>query len=202
MEANMALSLRSLIPSSGNGGGTQASPHVFGSLHREIDRLFDDFTRGGLNPLGQAGQVKLVPSIDVTEDDQVIEATVELPGLERDDVEISIDDDFLTVRGEKKVERTDEDQKKRIHVTERAYGVFYRALQLPPGVDPSAIRASMANGVLKITIPKPKKSQPKRVEVQEGTGKQAQASTGKPAQGASAGAQAKSGQQPAQKAQN
>ena len=55
-------------------------------------------------------------------------------------------------------------------------------------------RASMANGVLKITIPKPKKSQPKRVEVQEGTGKQAQ--------GASASAQAKSGQQPAQKAQN
>src|SRR5258705_6890843 len=141
MEANMALSLRSLIPSSGNGGGTQASQqaHVFGSLHREIDRLFDDFTRGGLNPLGQAGQVNLVPSIDVTEDDQVIEATVELPGLERDDVEISIDDDFLTVRGEKKVERTDEDRKKRVHVPERAYGVFYRALQLPPGVDPSAI---------------------------------------------------------------
>jgi HSP20 family protein len=139
-------------------------------LHREIDRLFDDLTRGGFGTLPSPAQTNLMPSIDVTETDKEIEITAELPGLERKDVDISIEDDLLTIRGEKKVETKQEDQggkDKNYHVSERSYGMFYRVIQLPPGVDPSSIQAVMSKGVLKLTIPKPAKAEPKKIEVKE-----------------------------------
>ena len=120
------MNLKSLVPF-GNGGTRAAPPaNVFGTLHREIDRLFDDFTRGGLG-FGPQGQTNLMPSIDVTETDKQIEIAAELPGLERKDVEISLEDDLLTIRGEKKIEtKKEEDKDKNYHVSERSYGVFYR----------------------------------------------------------------------------
>jgi HSP20 family protein len=159
------MHLRSLIPSGNGGTRTISAANPFGFLHREIDRLFDDFTRG-LDGSGQ-GQVNLVPSIDVSETDKAIAITAEMPGLERKDVEISVEDDVLTIRGEKKVESEQDDKNKNYHLSERSYGVFYRVLQLPPGVDPSKIEASMSNGVLKITIPKPARSEPKKIEVKD-----------------------------------
>jgi HSP20 family protein len=103
----------------------------------------------------------------VTETEKEIVITAEMPGLERKDVEISVEDDVLTIRGEKKVESEQDDKNKNYHLTERSYGVFYRVLQLPPGVDPSKIQATMSNGVLKITIPKPARSEAKKIEVKE-----------------------------------
>ena len=131
------MNLRSLIPSGNGGTRTNPSGNPFGFLHREIDRLFEDFTRG-IDAGGQA-QVNLIPSIDVTEMEKEIVITAEMPGLERKDVEISVEDDVLTIRGEKKVESEQDDKNKNYHLTERSYGVFYRVLQLPPGVDPSKI---------------------------------------------------------------
>ncbi len=171
------MNLRALMPfGSGNGGGgnggpqmqarTQAPANVFSSLHREIDRLFEDLTRSTLGEFGQA-QVNLVPSIDVAETDKEIVITAEMPGLERKDIDISLDDDVLTIRGEKKVETKQDDKDKNYHVAERAYGVFFRAIQLPPGVNPASIKATMSNGVLKVTIPRPAKSEPKKIEVKE-----------------------------------
>jgi HSP20 family protein len=169
------MNLRSLVPF-GN-VGTRANPpaNPFGSLQREIDRLFEDFTRG-MDVLGQA-QVNLVPSMDVVENDKEIVITAEMPGLERKDVEISLEDDVLIIRGEKKVESEQGDKNtqadksgnggKNYHLSERSYGVFYRVLQMPSGVDPSKIRATMSNGVLKVTIPKPARSQAKKIEVKE-----------------------------------
>ena len=78
---------------------------------------------------------------------------------------ISIDDDTLTIRGEKKIEENQKD--KNVQLSERSYGVFLRVLQLPPGIDPSSVQATMSNGVLKIAIPKPAKSEPKKIEVKE-----------------------------------
>jgi HSP20 family protein len=131
---------------------------LFG-LHREIDRLFNEFAqRMGLN----STFTNIVPSIDVCETDKV---SAEMPGLERKDVEISIEDDTLTIRGEKKVEEERKD--KNVQLRERSYCVFYRVLRLPPGVDPSNVQATMSNGVLKLTIPKPAKSEPKKIEVKE-----------------------------------
>ena len=109
------MHLRSLIPSGNGGTRTISAANPFGFLHREIDRLFDDFTRG--LDVGGQGQVNLVPSIDVSETDKAIAITAEMPGLERKDVEISVEDDVLTIRGEKKVESEQDDKNKNYHLS-------------------------------------------------------------------------------------
>ncbi|HEU0147940.1 MAG TPA: Hsp20/alpha crystallin family protein [Bradyrhizobium sp.] len=153
------MSLRSLVPFRESGALMRPDFGLFG-LHREIDRLFSEFAQGA----GQDG-AQLVPKIDISETDKTIEVSAEMPGLERKDVDISIDEDTLTVRGEKKVEENNKD--KNVQHSERSYGVFLRVLQLPPGVDPSSVQATMSNGILKITIPKPAKPEPKKIEVKE-----------------------------------
>ena len=140
---------------------------LFG-LHREIDRLFSDFAQG-IGPNGTPANI--IPNIEITESDKTIEVNAEMPGLERKDVEISIEDDTLTIRGEKKVEENQKD--KNVQHSERVYGVFMRVLQLPSGIDPSSVQATMSNGVLKITIPKPAKPEPKKIEVKEASEGQA-----------------------------
>jgi HSP20 family protein len=136
----------------------------FGSLHREIDRLFKEFARGG-SPGGAPAVTHLVPSIDIVETENNIQISAEMPGLERKDIDISVDGNMLTIRGEKKVEEQQKD--KNVQVSERMYGVFLRVLELPPGVDASQIQATMSNGVLKITIPKPSRNDPKKIEIKE-----------------------------------
>jgi HSP20 family protein len=152
------MRLRSLVPSRESGALMPPGFGLFG-LHREIDRLFSEFAQGA----GPGGQI--IPNIEISETDKAIEVTAEMPGLERKDVEISIDDDTLTIRGEKKVEESQKD--KNVQLSERSYGVFMRVLQLPSGIDPSSVQATMSNGILKIVIPKPAKSEPKKIEVKE-----------------------------------
>jgi HSP20 family protein len=167
------MDLRSLVPFRGQGAMMRPELGLFGSLQREVDRLFDDFTRGISTTNG--GNM-LLPTIDVSETDKEIEVTVDLPGLERKDVEISLENDVLTIRGEKKIESKSEDKdgkddkdgkQKTYHVSERSYGVFYRVIQLPPGIDPAKVQATMSKGVLKVTIPKPARSTAAKIEVKE-----------------------------------
>ena len=153
------MRLRSLVPFREAGALMRPDFGLFG-LHREIDRLFSEFAQG-TGPNG----ANIVPNIEISETDKAIEVSAEMPGLERKDVDISIEDDTLTIRGEKKVEESQKD--KNVQLSERCYGVFYRVLQLPPGIDPSSIQATMSNGILKVTIPKPAKSEPKKIEVKE-----------------------------------
>jgi HSP20 family protein len=153
------MRLRSLVPFREAGALMRPDFGLFG-LHREIDRLFSEFAQG-MGPNG----ANIVPNIEISETDKTIEVSAEMPGLERKDVDISIEDDTLTIRGEKKVEESQKD--KNVQLSERCYGIFYRVLQLPPGIDPSSIQATMSNGILKVTIPKPAKSEPKKIEVKE-----------------------------------
>ena len=101
--------------------------------------------------------------MDVTETDKEIEITAELPGLEEKDVQINVADNLLTVRGEKKAEK--EEQDKNYRLIERSYGSFQRTLELPDGCNADAIKASIAKGVLKVTVPKPAPAQAKKIEV-------------------------------------
>ena len=159
------MNLRSLAPFSGSSNAARPEIGFFGTLQREVDRLFDEFSRD-LAPLQQVAN-NLVPRIDVAETDDAIEVSAELPGLERGDVDITLDDNVLTIRAEKIQETEDRDRNYR--VTECAYGVFYRTIDLPPGVDPSSIEATMSNGVLKIRIPKPSHACAKKIEVKQGS---------------------------------
>jgi len=155
------MNLKSMLPV-GREHGFASSVSPFVSLQREIDRLFDDFSRG-LPALGGNGAAKLLPSMDVTETDKEIEITAELPGLEEKDVQINVADNLLTIRGEKKAEKEEKDKNYRL--VERSYGAFERSLQLPEGVNADAIKATIAKGVLKVTVPKPAPAQAKKVEV-------------------------------------
>jgi HSP20 family protein len=107
-----------------------------------------------------------MPATDVVETDKEIEITAELPGLEEKDVQIDLADNVLTIRGEKKAEKEEKD--KNYRMVERSYGSFYRSLELPAGVDANAVKATITNGVLKVTVPKPQPSQAKKIEVKSG----------------------------------
>jgi HSP20 family protein len=157
------MSLKSLIPV-GRQRGVARADNPFISLQQEIDQLFDDFTRGfpSLGTFG-GGMNKMLPTMDVSETDKEIEITAELPGLEEKDVQINVADDILTIRGEKKAEKEEKD--KNYHLVERSYGSFERSLALPEGVNADAIKANIAKGVLKVTVPKPAPAQVKKVEV-------------------------------------
>ena len=161
------MNLKSLLPISRTRSvARQENPFL--SLQREVDRLFEDFTRGFPSfptfPAFQTrGAADLIPSMDVTETDKEIEITAELPGLEEKDVQINLSDNLLTIRGEKKAEK--EQKEKDYRLVERSYGSFSRTLEAPEGVDPNGIKATSAKGVLKVTVPKPAPAQVKKIDV-------------------------------------
>ena len=157
------MNLKSLIPV-GRQRGVARADNPFVSLQNEIDRLFDDFTRGFPSlSMGNGGMTAMVPTMDVAETDKEIEITAELPGLEEKDVQINVADNILTIRGEKKAEKEQKD--KNYRMVERSYGAFERSLELPEGVNADAIKASIDKGVLKVTVPKPAPAQVKKIEV-------------------------------------
>lgn len=155
------MSLKSLIPVGRERDVARRDFNPFVSLQREIERLFEDFTRGF--PTVSGSGEALMPSMDVSETDKEIKITAELPGLEEKDVQINFADGVLTIRGEKKAEREEKDKNYRL--LERTYGSFERSLELPDGVDPEAIKASIAKGVLTVMVPKPAPTQAKNIEV-------------------------------------
>ncbi len=126
---------------------------VFGDLQRDINRLFSDFfTDVETRPLGHWVTGRLVPSMDIAETDEAFEVKAELPGMDEKEVEITVADGLLTIRGEKKDET--EDKGKSFHRIERSYGSFQRSLSLPPNVDEDKISADFTKGVLTVTLPK------------------------------------------------
>lgn len=109
-----------------------------------------------------------MPPTDVVESDKELTLTAELPGLELKDIDISVDEGVLTVRGEKVEEKAEEEEKK-YHVFERTYGAFQRSFTLPRSVDPTKISAEFVKGVLTVHMPKAAEAKPKgrKIEVVE-----------------------------------
>ena len=150
-------------------GGGMFPGDPFLSLHREMNRLFDDVFRGAALPVagtqGRGVSNFVNASMNVSETDKEIRITAELPGVTEQDIDISLDDDVLTIRGEKKFERTDD--KENFHFVERSYGTFQRSLRLPFPVDPEQVQASFENGVLTVTVPKTgRQERSHRIQVQ------------------------------------
>uniref|UniRef100_B0SZR1 Heat shock protein Hsp20 n=2 Tax=Caulobacter sp. (strain K31) TaxID=366602 RepID=B0SZR1_CAUSK len=139
---------------------TRAVPSLFGSLQREIDRLFDDFS-----PSFATGRdlSELRCRMDLAETKEGFELTVEVPGLDEKDVQVTVSDGQLTVTGEKKFETEQKDKTYRL--VERGYGSFSRSIALPAGVKEDDIKATLDKGVLKVVVPTPDKSEPKKIAV-------------------------------------
>ena len=170
------MASRSLMPFSRNmpmsRWGEDTDPFL--QMRREMNRLFDDVFGGfGLPSLfgPPLRQMAMAPKIDVSETDNEIQVTAELPGIDQNDVQVLLEDDRLIIRGEKKEEREDEDKNRNYHVRERVEGAFSRTLPLPFAPDPNQVKAEFKNGVMTITIPKPQEVQQKqhRIEVQKDT---------------------------------
>jgi HSP20 family protein len=139
------------------------------TIQSEMNRLFNTFFEapapgnGGSSPLR-----RWLPAMDLveTEDDFVLRA--DLPGLSESDVSIELEDNVLTVSGERKAEH--EERKEGYYRVERASGSFSRSLTLPEGVDPNGVRANFDRGVLEVRIPKPEQRKPRKVTISAGGG--------------------------------
>jgi HSP20 family protein len=122
------------------------------TINQNLNRLFDDFFYGSsLIPFNQ-NWGSFNPSIDVTETDKDYKVSAELPGLDENDIEVSLDRNILTISGEKKTEKEDKDQN--YYRMERSYGSFQRCLSFPSNIESDNINANFKNGALQITIPK------------------------------------------------
>src|SRR4051794_14423124 len=133
------------------------------SLQSEMNRLFNTVFD---TPVANGGSRRWVPAMDLVEtaDDFVLRA--DLPGLTQDDVKIELEDNVLTVSGERKAEH--EAREEGFYRLERAFGTFSRSLTLPKGVKGEAVTAAFTNGVLEIHIPKPEAVKPRRIEIAVG----------------------------------
>ena len=155
------MSVRDLIPWGRDNGNRvptlyrddQHNP-VF-SLHREVNRLFDDMFRSfdslGSLPAFSGGW----PKVEISETAGDIKVTAEIPGIEEKDLEILLDDDVLTLRGEKRAESEDKERR----FSERYYGRFERRIPLGYEVEPDKIDARFKNGVLTVVLPKSERAQ-------------------------------------------
>jgi HSP20 family protein len=133
----------------------------FVELHRATDRLFEDFFRS-LRPMAErrgpwgltSGFAEAAgwPRVDMEETDDEVRITAELPGVERDDIDLSVSDDRITIRGEKKAQ--EEKKGRGYYAVERSYGSFQRSFHLPCEVEPDKVDASFTNGVLTVKLPK------------------------------------------------
>jgi HSP20 family protein len=149
-----------------NVAGSQYS--FLDNLRSEIDRLFDEFGFGrGLTfpSFGSfTGVMDWSPQTEVFQRDNEMVVRADLPGLSKDDINIEIEDDQLTIRGERRSEH--DENREGFYSSERSYGTFFRSIPLPRGVNGDDATANFENGVLEITLPMPEQtSRGKRIEI-------------------------------------
>ncbi len=123
----------------------------FSELHREMNRLFDDFFVGG-SPVAGTGTMMAMPRLDVRESAKELCVCAELPGVKPEDVELRMEGNLLTLRGEKRQESTQAHDD--YHLMERSYGRFQRSIQLPFATAPQDVHADFKDGVLTIHVSK------------------------------------------------
>jgi HSP20 family protein len=156
----------------------EISHHPLFALRQEIDRLFDDmfpishaspFRRWGMDwprwprMMHEMAEFTALPRSDISETDKHYIIRAELPGLSEDELEITVSDDILTLKGEKRAEH--DENKADYHLSECSYGMVQRSFPLPKGVDMDKVKAEFDKGVLKVTFMKTKEATPRKISV-------------------------------------
>ena len=149
------MALRDLVPWRRQELEPSDPESPFYALQREMNRLFNDFSRNfGFSELadreGFPGQFQ--PTVDIAETERDLRVTVEIPGLDEKDLDLTLSDGNLIIKGEKKVER--ESKEEQVFRRESSYGMFRRSIALPSEVDEEKVTATYRKGILKITLPK------------------------------------------------
>jgi len=148
-------------------GGLRRRSDFFGDLtdmQQEMNRLFDEFfgeRRAGLS------ESQWMPAVDVSETDSELVVRVELPGMTHDDIEGNLQDNVLTLKGEKKQEKKEDHEN--FHRLERSYGSFIRSFSLPAGVKSGDIKASFKDGILEVSMSKAEEAKPKKIAITAGS---------------------------------
>ncbi|HSB09585.1 MAG TPA: Hsp20/alpha crystallin family protein [Blastocatellia bacterium] len=129
-------------------------------LQRGINQLFDESFGA---PREEVALKAWTPSVDVYEDEDSYLIKVELPEISREDVKVNLNENTLSISGERRVEN--EDKRENYHRVERSYGQFYRSFTLPPNVNAEAINAQFKDGVLRLRLPKKEEAKPRQIDV-------------------------------------
>jgi HSP20 family protein len=161
----MIMKIRNLLPVVQRPDRSDVD-HPFYSLQRQMNSLFDDFFSGfdmAPRSFRGVGFAAFVPSVDVKESDKEFTIRAELPGVEEKDIEVTVTNDTITIKGEKKEEK--EDKSKNYYYMERSYGSFNRVIPLTSETDANKAEASFKNGVLNITVPKSQTTKAKGTKV-------------------------------------
>ena len=138
--------------------GLARSP--FRELAREMEEAFGRFFPAWSE---ERGSYPWTPAVDMVDEKDAIVVKVDLPGLDQKDIEVTVQDGTLTIRGERKEEK--EETKDNYYCSERSYGAFLRSLPLPQGVEADQVKATFKKGVLEVRLPKAKEAKGKTVEI-------------------------------------
>lgn len=140
----------------GESARPQRPVDVFEAMRNEMDRVFEQFERGGwglpMLPFRGVGRETMVPELDVTDDGKQLKIAVDLPGMSEKDVTVTLANGVLRIKGERKSET--EEKKENYYMAERRYGAFERQLRLPDIIDESRLEAKFDKGVLRVSAPK------------------------------------------------
>ena len=134
-------------------------------MEREMGDLFGRFFQDRSGPgLAERGRA-WAPAVDMIDRPDEVVVRADLPGLEQKDVDVTIQEGMLTIRGERKEEREEKKEGQDYYCSERAFGAFVRSMPLPPGVDPEKVKATFKNGILEVHLQKSKESKVKKIEI-------------------------------------
>ncbi|KAF0188403.1 MAG: HspC2 heat shock [Desulfobulbaceae bacterium] len=136
-------------------------PNVFSEMDDMVKKMWFDFP---FHNLGEDVNLAWTPRLDVSETDTTLEVVADLPGMDKKDINVSLDGDLLTIKGEKKEVKEKKD--KHYHSIERRSGSFYRAVRLPAEVENDKIEAAFKDGVLTLTLPKSKEAAKKVAQIE------------------------------------
>jgi HSP20 family protein len=133
------------------------------SFQNEMNRIFNEFFRGGNGEEAGSGLSTWTPPVDIHETDDALVIKAELPGISKDDVSIDVHQNTLTLRGQRKHEA--EVKQDNYHRMERAYGTFQRSFVLPTMIDQEKVQATFKDGVLELHLPKLESAKPRRIAI-------------------------------------